>query len=181
MAVSFLSLMFLSAELGGAILKIFIEGTLVSFIYMMIFFSGSFFAIYHFFSESKKYEWQKCTLLIFAVVSNVLAGWLAGWQYLESTTGLMRVFPFWNIASAMILGIFWHQGVVSEDNICDENKGSVAGLLVSVGAVILLLLTTQVIYPMHWSVSYSICVCYATSLSHFITETMLPRKKAEKT
>ena len=176
MAISFLSLMFVSAELGGAVLKILIEGNLVTFCYTAIFFSGLLFAIYHFFSESKKSDWQKFVLLIFAIVSNVLAGWLAGWQYLESNTGLMRVFPLWNIVSAAILGILWHQDIVTEDNICDENAWSIAGLCVCVGVVITLLLITQFMYPMHWSVSYSICVFYATSLSHFVTDAMPPAK-----
>ncbi len=126
---------------------------------------GLFFSIFQIFIKNVG-DFQKETILMFVVCINAWAGYSAGMHQLEnSQSTLMSFFPVWNILSAGILVSVFRLHILTIDSIVDDKNGTLLGTSVCLGVIGFAFYFSKIKFQMHWSLVFSICVFYATSLN----------------
>lgn len=181
MSFSFLLVFFLDPELNAIAYKFLItefEPKLFSFYAVfLLFISGAAFSFYHVFTTARKKGLEKTAMLYFAIMANGLTGFLAGAQLLQTSHGYLAVFPAWNILNSLLLLLMYRFLLIDETAITDDNAKPyqvVAGGIV----VLVVFLICQFVFRFHWTITFSVCVCYATNLSQ-IADRFLPKWSLE--
>ena len=144
------------------------------YVVVVLFLSGMIASLYHVFTTARKTESQKTAMLYFAVLANGLAGFMAGAQMLETSRGLLTVFPLWNIINALLLFFMYWGNVVDENTISDSNASPLQTIIgtIAVGCVFV---ACHFGFHLYWALTLSICVSYATNVST-ITDRFLPKR-----
>ena len=137
-----------------------------SFIIMfsLIFIAGFLLSIYHVFSKRKKESIEKIFMLVFAMTMNGIAAITSGMYLLKTEAGLLRIFTLWNILNGVIL--LYQMGFIEEGFFLDEDSKlcqTCAGLV----AILILFYLCYFMFHLYWAVTFSICVCYATTIGRF--------------
>ena len=166
MGLSFLILFSLDPALKDGVFSLVLDGDPRSVLAGVVYAFGLALSIYHFFTKKEKSDFDKVALLCFAIFTNASAGWIAGSISYDNSTGIMALFPAWNMLTAALLLIFWRFEIINESHISDEDAGNLLELVISVAAVILILFITRSVLNFHWAESYSICVVYATNINY---------------
>ena len=123
--------------------------------------AGALLCLYHVFTPRRKKPWEKSCMISFAIIANATSGIAAGMYMLENTPGLLIIFPIWNIANGFLLLIMLKYGIIDEDCIVDDNTSPLEVLLGSV-VVAAVLLACRFAYQLHWAITFSVCVTYAS-------------------
>ena len=168
MSITFILVFFSYDELQTILGKFFFEHFDPRlFLLLVIFVLGIVFSLYHVFTERRKTSFEKIVMLIFAVFVNAFSGIAAGMHILTDAHGILMLFPMWNIVNGVWLLIMLRADIMDENNITDENATPLQVLL---GSLILLLvfLVCHTVFELHWTITFSICVASATSVSGIV-------------
>ena len=90
---------------------------------------------------------------------------------MQSTTpgSWLSLFPAWNMLSAIMLIVGVRYGLVDEFCITDDNVNTpqvIAGVIVLFAGFAI----CHLLLKLHWSLTFSICVAFATAAGHAIRE-----------
>ena len=131
-----------------------------------MFLLGLVLSIFHAFSSKSKDMLSKTLMLFFAMSMNGLTGIIAGLKTIQEGNGLLTLFPCWNI----IMGVsLLYQIGLADDKYMKDTDAKVFQLLVGVFLITLLFLITHAYFRLHWSITFSICISYITSLNNIIS------------
>jgi len=173
MGLSFFLIFLSDEELQNSVSDLMMDGDVRAFIAGVFFFAGLALSVFHFFSLRPKSDFEKVAMLLFVVFANGSAGLVAGINGWGNSSGLISIFPAWNILMAVMLFVFWRFKVIDEDNISDENAGNLFELFVSLVAIIAIFSIGKFWLKLHWSDVYSICVVYATSINCMFSDFLI--------
>jgi len=142
-------------------------------IYIALFLTGMFMCLYHVFTKRKKTDFEKAIMLLFAVTINAATGIIAGIYMIKESPGWLLVFPIWNIINGVLLILMLRFNIIDENCIADRNAtaGQVTLGLIS---VLILFILCNFIFKLHWAITFSICIVYATSFDRAL-QTVFPR------
>jgi hypothetical protein len=137
---------------------------------------GMCFCLYNVFTEKEMADWQKGTMLIFAVFANATTSIMAGYHLIKfrQATGLSIIFPIWNIINAVLLLIGLRIQLL--DISCIVKRGvSPLRLLIGLFCTIVIVLLCNYFFKMYWAVTFSICIVYTTSFDTAVQNTLFNR------
>lgn len=174
MGFSFLFILSTSNELRESTFALIFDGDVRSILAGIMFFYGLGLSLFHVFSKSIKSDFTKYNLLTFAIIANASAGYVAGMNAWETSSGVLSIFPAWNILTAALLLIFWRYEIIDESYILDEDTDNLLEIFISFSLVLSILITCQFSFNMHWSEVYSICVVFASSVNPAISNIFKP-------
>lgn len=180
MSLAFVLIFCTNAELRTGFHDLFFENKLDPRIYIAfcLFVAGILFSLYHVFTARKRTDWEKIAMLFFAVFVNVLSGIAAGMHVLKDTYGVLVIFPVWNIINGVLLLIMYRLHIIDESSIVDDYATSFQVLLGSI-VVVTALVACRFIFAIHWSITFSICVSYATNINRTFQDFLLWTAKKE--
>ncbi len=155
---------FVSHLLGGSIYK----KTAGIILILLPFAAGLVFSVYHSFSKRDKSFWEKSTMLFFAVTITAGAGLSAGLYILSRRCNFpLIIFVIWNLIYAVLLiGKFEYATIEDEldaDYISDRNA-TIGQVIFAAATAGIVLLSCLYIFKLHWSITYSVCVAFTTSM-----------------
>lgn len=165
MSIAFVLLFFTNADLRIESHEFLFENfDPRSYIALAFFVIGILYSLFHVFTTLQKTDWEKTTMLFFAVMVNGLSGIAAGAKMLEDSHGLLVIFPIWNIINGLLLLIMFRFGIINENSIVDDNATPLQVLLgfIVVGVIFVI---CQFVYKMYWAFTFSICVAYASNIN----------------
>ncbi len=136
------------------------------FMFSIILIAGFFLSIYHVFSKRNKTQPEKMAMLVFALTMNGVAAVTSGIYLLKTESGLLRMFTLWNVINGVAL--LYQIGLVNEDSFYDD-QFNIYQICVGLIAVGILFYMCHIIFNLYWAVTFSICVCYASTISRFVS------------
>jgi hypothetical protein len=170
MSIAFLLLYFINPELNAFAYRCLIEEfdpkLFPFYTLFFLFIAGITFSIFHVFMRGQQSDDEKSVMLYFAVMVNGLSGLLAGARLLQTSHGYLSVFPLWNILnSLLLLLLYWIQQL--DESAIIEGKAPPRQILVGGLTVLVVFLLCQFAFHLHWTLTFSVCVCYATNVNSF--------------
>lgn len=159
-------------ELGTA----FGERNMLSIVpFCLIFFGqGLLFTIIHLFTHSSKNAYEVFCMVFFAVFVNAVAGIAACIHILmEDDFQLLLLFPLWNMISSLVLlasVIFALAGGELRYLEVTVGEEDATPRQLALGSAVLagLIALCQYAFGLHWSITLSICVIYASHLDRLV-------------
>lgn len=132
------------------------------YIYVTLFAAGLIICLYHVFTPRRKTDAEKAIMLLFAVTINAATGVIAGIYMIKESPGWLLVFPVWNIANGVLMILMQYVNLFDTDCIAerDATLGQAFLGLVTIG---ILFVVCNFILRLHWAITFSICIVYATS------------------
>lgn len=129
-----------------------------------IFLAGTVFSLYHVFTKRSKTDFEKMTMLIFAVLTNAGTGILAGWYVIKNgeSHNWQLIFPIWNIANGALLLLMLRMKIIDESCI-SEHEAAPIQVILGLTAVFVVLVLCNFVFKLYWAITFSICIVYATS------------------
>lgn len=120
--------------------------------------------IYHVFTPREKTTFEKKTMLGFAIGTNVVTGAIAATYTITNalTTDWLLVFPLWNIINGILLLCLAGLKAVDEECISDRDA-TASEVIIGLIAVIVVFIFCNYVFKLHWAITFSICIIYATS------------------
>ena len=103
-------------------------------------------------------------MLYFAVMVNGLSGFMAGAHLFQTSHGHLIVFPIWNVLNSLLLLLMYWVQLIDETAITDDNA-TPRDVVVSGAVILAVFLICQFLFRLHWSMIFSVCVCYATNVN----------------
>jgi hypothetical protein len=128
----------------------------------IIFFAGFALSIYHVFTTREKSDGEKWAMLIFAVAVNAGTAIVAGMYVIEKSADWTIIFPLWNLINAVLLLIMLRYKIIDEECISDRDA-SFAEVVIGLLIVLILFIFCNYVFKLHWAITFSICIIYATS------------------
>jgi DNA-directed RNA polymerase subunit RPC12/RpoP len=178
LSLSFLLLWLINADLRRDLTKVFLEGWSGDItIWLIVAVIGMALSLINVFLQREKSDFEKSTMLIFAVVVTAGTGLYAGWIMLHESKGWLLIFPAWNILNGGLLLLLFRLGVVDTDCIVDE-QASFAEVVLTAICVPVLLTVCHYWFELHWAVTFSIAVAYTMSLHNGIRDVFGARRPA---
>lgn len=166
-SLTFLFLLLISERLREDVIKVVAHGAgIILCIALMICLILSFFNVLF---KREKYNFEKLVMLYFAVFVTVVTGGYSGFVMLEDHKDWLVIFPIWNIVNAGVLALLFRLGVIDFDCITDEPV-TFFQILFSFIMIAVLLFFCHYVFKLHWSLTYSICVCYTMSFHRAIQD-----------
>jgi hypothetical protein len=134
------------------------------YIFGAIFLCGLYLSVYHVFTTREKTEVEKWGMLIFAVLTNAVAGIVAGLYVLKNdkVQDWQLVFPVWNIINGILLLLMLRFKIIDEECISNRNANTTEVIMGLVAALFILILCNYV-FKLYWAITFSICIVYTTS------------------
>ncbi len=125
--------------------------------------------IYHVFTTREKTYFEKKIMLVFAVLTNILVGIIAGIYVIRNTTinNWQIVFPIWNIINVILLYLMIGIKVIDVDCISDRDATG-AQIILGLAAVFIIFIFCNYLFKLHWAITFSICIVYTTSFDRAI-------------
>ncbi len=130
------------------------------------------------------FKWDKPVLLKYAMVSFAVlisagTGLWAGYITIKAAhEWWTMIFPAWNILNSAALLLMFRAGLIGADCVTDEHAGLWQVLLTLV-CISILVAIFHYGYRLHWTITYSICVCYTMTLNQTITDLLGKLKPAQ--
>jgi cytochrome b561 len=120
--------------------------------------------IYHAFTTREKTMLEKKVMMSFAVLTNFVAGTIAAVYTLKDTvaSNWLLVFPIWNIINGVLMLIMVSLGIIDEDCISDRDA-NITEVIIGLIAVLAIFAICNYALKLHWAITFSICIIYATS------------------
>jgi DNA-directed RNA polymerase subunit RPC12/RpoP len=134
------------------------------FIAGVILLAGMGLSIYHVFTTREKTGIEKWIMLLFAVLTNAGTGIISGWYVLNSSPiqNWQIIFPMWNIINGVLLLLMLRLRIIDEE--CISDRDATAGEVIrGLFAVIVIFIFCNYVFKLHWAITFSICIIYATS------------------
>lgn len=138
---------------------------------------GFLYSLFLVFSTRPKTDKEKGLMLCFAIIVNGFGGIAAGLHMLGSSSGILIVFPLWNMINGAMLLLLFRLKVIDEDCIGDESATFVQVIFGGV-VVVAVFLVCSFALELHWAITFSICVAYASHVGK-ITNIVLNRFLSE--
>ncbi len=134
------------------------------YLFGVIFIIGMCLSVFHIFTKRKKSDFEKDTMLFFAVVANAFTGIIAGGHVLlnSDTSNLLIVFPLWNIINGIIMLLLFRGGFINEKCIADR-EAAAREVILGLFSVIVIFILCDYVFKLHWAITFSICIVYTTS------------------
>lgn len=185
MSISFILVFFAYDKLQITLEKFFVDHFDLRWCLLLVILAlGILFSLYHVFTERRKEDFEKYIMLVFAVFVNAFSGIAAGIHILTRAFDalqedasviqlapaiILMLFPLWNITNGVWLLIMLRLHIIDEQNITDENATLFQVLF---GSMILLLVFffCHTIFELHWTLTFSICVGCAASVSGIVQD-----------
>lgn len=165
MSIAFVLLFFTNADLRTESHEFFFNDfDPRSYIALAFFVLGILYSLFHVFTTLQKTDWEKTTMLFFAVIINAFSGIAAGTHMLEAVHGLLVIFPVWNIINGGLLLILYRFDFIDESSIDDDNATPLQVLLGSI-IVVATFVICHYIFKLYWAFTFSICVAYASNIN----------------
>lgn len=120
--------------------------------------------IYHVFTTREKTVFEKRVMVGFAVLTNVVTGIIAGVYTLTNSVvaNWLIVFPIWNVINGIVLLFMVFLKVIDEECISDRDA-SITEVIIGLIAVLVIFIFCNYVFKLHWAITFSICIIYATS------------------
>lgn len=136
-----------------------------------LFILGLILCFYHAFTKREKTLIEKKIMLLFAVLLCGFSGIWGGSYVLEHSSGIITLFPIWNILSSFMLFGSFRSGMLKEDNVSDENVG-LRQVLLSSGVVTLIFICCEYYFKVNWAATFSICITWVTTFNSTLNSTL---------
>lgn len=167
MAVTWILLYAVNSHLRGSIHAYFIEAhdwkvtAMVLSIPVTILIMG----IYQVFTKKEKSYFERTIMLWFAIITNILTGIVAAIYVIKNTDAhnWQLIFPIWNIANAVVLYLMLEINLIDENCIIDR-QATPAEIILGMAATIIIVMVCNYLFRFHWSITFSICIVYTTSI-----------------
>ena len=171
MSAAFLLLFFLNPDMNAFAYRHLIEDfdprLYPFYTVVLLFIAGITFSLFHVFVKEEKSENEKAALLYFAVMVSGLSGLLAGARLLTTSHGFLALFPLWNIVNSLfLLLLYWMQQL--DETVLIAGRPAPRQVLVGGLTVLAVFLVCQYAFHYHWTLTFSVCVCYATNVNSFL-------------
>lgn len=147
--------------------RVFVAGTILL--------AGMGLSIYHVFTAREKTDFEKWIMLFFAILANAGAGIISGWYVLKSNRiqDWQIVFPLWNIINGALLLLMLRFRIIDEE--CVSDRDATAGEVIrGLIAIIIVFIFCNYVFKLHWAITFSICIVYATSFDRAL-QSVFPR------
>jgi len=132
-----------------------------------LFVAGFAYSIFSVFSSKKMTSGEKTAMLYFVVLVSGLSGVIGGYVLLDSTAGLLKIFPVWNIINAILLMVLYSGGAMGEECIIDDRPKPLQAII-GVAVVVITSAVCHWMFGLHWAITFSICIAYATNVDHLL-------------
>jgi len=181
MSLAFLLVFFSNDQLRSILFKLLsgLKDRFAIFMLLLLFTAGLVLSLYHVFTQRERTIIEKHIMLFFAVLTNAVSGIYASVHILSKSTDAHCIFillPIWNIINCLILLVSYRVGIISADNISDEN---IRGFEAFLGFIITVAIfaACQFVFHLHWAITFSICVIYATSFGEALHSMFHPQRQ----
>ncbi|MCP3681311.1 MAG: hypothetical protein GY861_01350 [bacterium] len=138
------------------------EAFMYFLMFLVLFIGGFALSLYHVFSTRPKNMIEKSMMLLFAGVTNAIAGIAAGVHIIESSDGLWLVFPMLNILSSFTLIYIL---ALSDESRLDDTDATRPQVIGGVVATLIIFSICHFVYDLYWAITFSICTAYATNIN----------------
>jgi len=177
MSISFLLVFISSSGLRADIDHfLFKDFDIRSYLFVIFFTLGITYSIFHIITRRKITDWEKISMIFFAIVVNSFTGIAAGLHQLDNSSGLIAIFPAWNIINAALLLIMYRLDIVNKHSIIDGNPSYFQAILGSL-VVVSTFSICHYVFGLYWALTLSICVTYSCNINSIIQH-ILPRTNA---
>lgn len=187
MSISFILALFTYDGLQTTLYKFFFDHfDPRKFLVLLFFFWGILFSLYHVFTKRQKTDLEKRIMLFFAVIVSAYSGIAAGIYIIKdifdiltqdisviqlAANSILMLFPVWNIFNGFWLLLLLRVHIIDENNITDENA-TLFQVLLGLMILLLVFLVCRAFIELHWTLTLSICVGCATSVSGIVQESL---------
>lgn len=114
-------------------------------------------------------KFEKKAVLAFSIFSNLIIGVYAGSYELHHSKGFLIVFPIFNIASAILLWIFFDMKIITIEWVSNK-QARYRDIIIGVILVSIIFFISHSILKNYWAITFSICLFYATNINEFINK-----------
>ncbi|MCX7010518.1 MAG: hypothetical protein NTY53_25290 [Kiritimatiellaeota bacterium] len=163
MSLAFVLVFFTDGKLKAEIFDKFKFYDPREYIFMFLISTGILLSLFHGLTNLPMSSLEKFPMFFFAVIVSGGSGIAAGMHMWKESSGLLLVFPVWNIINGAVLLILFRLRVITPDVIVDEPVRPLQILLGSI-VVISTFLVCRFLFAMYWAITFSICVAYATNI-----------------
>jgi hypothetical protein len=157
--VSFVMLVALNSDFRFFFLSLTNE-SLKAVIIKAIVFIGAFFSIFNALVQRKKSDFEKMTMLMFAIFSNLYVSIYAldhQWDAGDQPLGLSQYVAMFNFLYTLLLMVLLRTGAIDDSSISDEDVPYCQVMVVTI-PIVLVYLFCQFILNASWYTTYSWCV-----------------------
>jgi hypothetical protein len=163
MAVTFIILYFTNGKIRTDITW-FLMGLDIwrRYIYVGLFLASILLCLYHVFTSRKKTDFEKGIMLLLAVTVNAATGIVAGIYMIKESPGWLLLFPIWNIINGALLILMLRCNIIDEQCIADRDATAIQ-IILGLIAVLVIFAFCNYVFKLHWAITFSICIIYATS------------------
>ncbi len=138
------------------------EAFMYFLMFLVLFIGGFALSLYHVFSTRPKNMIEKSIILLFAGVTNAIAGIAAGVHIMESSEGPWLVFPILNILSSFTLIYIL---ALSDENRLDDTDATRPQVIGGIIVTMIIFSICHFVYDLYWAITFSICTAYATNIN----------------
>jgi len=173
-AITFVILFFTNVTSQNDVSRFLIRlDTWRRYIYILLFMAGLFMCLYHVFTPRKKTDVEKAIMLLFAVTINAATGIIGGIYMIKESPGWLLVFPIWNLANGALMILMQYVNIFDIDCIADRNA-TPSQVILGLVSVLIIFILSNFVFNLHWAITFSICIVYATSFDRAL-QTVFPR------
>ncbi|MBN1391550.1 MAG: hypothetical protein JW947_01970 [Sedimentisphaerales bacterium] len=106
----------------------------------------------------------KTALLLFAVLTNVVVGFISGRYVIKNSDihNWQLIFPVWNIINSVLLILMLRLKIIDEECISDR-KATPVQIILGLIAVLIIFILCNYVFKLYWAITFSICIVYTTS------------------
>ncbi len=166
MGLSFCALVYLDQSLLEQIKKLPPEYILTLVPIIVLYIYGLRAAIFHALVKKKKNEFEKTALFVFALITNLIAGFLVATQSIDEG-GVAGIFGFWNFLNAALLLIIVKVGLHTPGDVANEDISFLGLLLTTLGVIAVIFLGTR--FELAWEEVFSLSVIFASNINHHLS------------
>jgi DNA-directed RNA polymerase subunit RPC12/RpoP len=123
-----------------------------------------------------KSDREEFMMMLFTVAVAMGTGIHAGRIAIQEHLGGWVIFPAWSLASGILLLLLFCLGLADSDSM--SRKAGLFQALLSAISVAVLLTICQYRLDLHWAITFSIVICYVTSLHNTIRGVFIRRPPA---
>lgn len=153
-----------------------IRGVLFTAMAVLLMFGGLLISAIYSFSNEKMEKSDADTLILFAVVVEILVGLAAGHYLLRTAKGLWAIFPIMNIINALLLFIFWRQGIVDGSLVINERPER-REIILGISAILTICFISNFLLNNYWVITFSVCLVYIVNVHNIFNKEILKIKK----
>ena len=121
------------------------------------------------------HKFEKKAILAFSIFINAVIGICAGYYEFQHSRGISLIFPIFNIASAILLWLFFKLKIITIEWVSNKQV-KYRDLIIGMILVFILFFISHNILKNYWTITFSICLFYATNINEFINKTFFKQR-----